>query len=134
NSALTADPDNALFLAAKSSVLLNMGRYLECISASDKALAIDDDLPDVYYNAGISYFNLALLLENDADNYMANQDKILGYNRLALPYMEKYRQLCPTQRKKWVPSLYHIYYNLNMGTQFEEICKVVAELKQEAAK
>ncbi|MCD8292113.1 MAG: hypothetical protein LUC91_11530 [Prevotella sp.] len=134
NSALAADPNNALFLAAKSSVLLNMGRYLDCIDASDKALAIDDDLPDVYFNAGISYFNLALLLEDDAKNYMANHEQILNYNRLALPYMEKYRQLCPTQRKKWVPSLYHIYYNLNMGPQFEEICKVVAELKQEAAK
>ncbi|MCD8296396.1 MAG: hypothetical protein LUC88_02370 [Prevotella sp.] len=134
NSALATNPSNALFLAAKSSVLLNMGRYLECVKASDKALALDDDLPDVYFNAGISYFNLALLLENDAENYMAKQSQLLEYNRLALPYMEKYRQLCPTQRKKWVPSLYHIYYNLNMGPQFEEICKVVAELKQEAGK
>ena len=39
----------------------------------------------------------------------------------ALPYLERYRKLCPSQREKWAPLLYRIYLELNMGPEFEEI-------------
>ena len=43
----------------------------------------------------------------------------------ALPYMEAYRRLEPTQKDKWGPALYRIYFNLNMGKQFDEIDKIL---------
>ena len=47
--------------------------------------------------------------------------------RKALPYMEKYRALAPTEKRKWGPALYRIYLQLNMGKQFEEIDKIISE-------
>jgi hypothetical protein len=35
--------------------------------------------------------------------------------------MERYRQMAPEQKAKWLPALYTIYLNLNMGKEFEEI-------------
>jgi len=43
----------------------------------------------------------------------------------ARPYMERYRQLMPDDRKRWAPALYRIYLNLNLGKQFEEIDKLM---------
>ena len=37
------------------------------------------------------------------------------------PYMEKYRKMAPSDQKRWAPALYRIYFNLNMGKEFEEI-------------
>ena len=42
--------------------------------------------------------------------------------------METYRRLRPEEREKWAPGLYRIYFNLNMGKQFEEIDKVMKKL------
>jgi len=43
----------------------------------------------------------------------------------ALPYMEKCRQLAPGEKDKWGLPLYRIYFNLNMGKQFDEIDKIL---------
>jgi hypothetical protein len=43
----------------------------------------------------------------------------------AKPYMETYRKLAPDERQKWGPALYRIYFNLNMGKQFDEIDKIL---------
>ena len=44
--------------------------------------------------------------------------------------METFRKLAPEQQTKWVPALYAIYLNLNMGREFEEIDKMREALKQ----
>ena len=50
--------------------------------------------------------------------------------RKSLPYMETFRKMAPEQQTKWVPALYAIYLNLNMGREFEEIDKMREALKQ----
>ena len=47
----------------------------------------------------------------------------------AMPYMEKYRALMPDAAQKWGPALYRIYFNLNMGKQFDEIDKILKKQK-----
>ena len=39
--------------------------------------------------------------------------------------MERYRELAPEQKDKWMAALYNIYLNLNMGTEFEEIDRMI---------
>ena len=39
--------------------------------------------------------------------------------------MEKYRQLAPDKKDRWAAALYNVYYNLNMGKEFEEIDKLL---------
>ena len=43
----------------------------------------------------------------------------------AQSYMEKYRELAPDAIDKWGPALYRIYFNLNLGKQFDEIDKIL---------
>ena len=45
--------------------------------------------------------------------------------------MEKFRQLAPEQKSKWVPVLYTIYLNLNMGQQFGEIDRIRSAMEKE---
>lgn len=122
NEALQTDSTNVLFLFAKSTVLLNMGRYDECIRVSERIININDTLPMPYYNLGTSLLNKALELEKDIRK---NKKELNAVYRQALPYMEKYRALAPDEKKKWAPALYRIYLNLNMGKQFEEIDKII---------
>lgn len=128
--ALSADKDNELFLFAKSNIMLNIGRYAECIEISDSLLARNTSRPDVYYNVGASYINLALLLEKSARSKKKNEKRILDYYKKALPYMEKYRELMPEDKEKWAPSLYNVYLNLNMGRRFEEISDILLKMRK----
>ena len=130
DAALECDGDNGLFLFAKSNLLLNMGRYAECISISDTLLARNDTVPDIYLNAGVSYINMALALESDAKSKRENKKQILGYYRKALPYMEKYRALAPDAKENWAQSLYNIYLRLNMGRKFEEVSNILRKMRK----
>lgn len=128
--ALANDKDNKLYLFAKSNVLLNMGKYSECITICDTLLARNDTIPDIYFNAGVSYINMAVLLEKTGDLSKATRNKILGYYKMSRPYIEKYRQLAPDQKERWASSLYNIYLKLNMGKQFEEINTLIKKMRK----
>lgn len=121
DTALKSSPGNTLFLFGKSNALLNLGRYEECLTVCDSILARNDTIPDVYFNAGVSYVNMAVLLEKDIKKVRSMSSRITAYYKMALPYMEKFRQLAPDQQDRWAPALYNIYLKLNMGRQFEEI-------------
>lgn len=127
-TALRSDSNNTLFLFAKSNMLLNMGKYADCIAISDSLIARNDTLPDVYLNAGVSYINLALSLENVTKS--DSRKKMLNYYRKALPYMEKYRALVPDDKERWAPYLYNIYLKLNMGRKFEEISSILHKMRK----
>jgi hypothetical protein len=43
----------------------------------------------------------------------------------AKPFYEKARALKPDQQDLWLQGLYRVYYNLNMGPEFEEIDKMM---------
>lgn len=130
DAALMCDSDNGLFLFAKSNLLLNMGRYQECIEISDALIARNDTIADVYLNAGVSYINMALALEADAKSKKKNRKKILDYYKKALPYMEKYREMAPDKKENWAQSLYNIYLRLNMGSKFEEVSDILKKMRQ----
>ena len=63
--AIAIDSASHFYRYAKSSVLLNMGRYDECIKVCKELIAEDDNLADAYYNAGLAYFNMAVELDKD---------------------------------------------------------------------
>lgn len=125
DKAVKSDPSSSLFLFAKSNALLNLGRYAECLVVCDTLIARKETLPDVYFNAGVAYVNMATQLENNHDADQKTRNRITAYYKMALPYMEKYRKLAPNQQKNWAPSLYNIYLKLNMGRQFEEISNLL---------
>lgn len=128
DTALISDKDNVLFLFAKSNILLNMGSYQECVTVCGTILKKNNSFPDVYYNAGVSYLNLAIDLEKTTISKRKNRTQIIDYYKKSLPYMERYREMCPNEKDKWAPSLYNIYLKLNLGRQFEEMNSILQNL------
>lgn len=121
---LGVNPDNTLFLLAKSIVLLNTERYDECIDVSSHMIEICDTLPEPYYHIATCKLNQALRLEkiNEPRKY---RSKLQQLYKEARPYMEDYRRMVPDDKQRWGPALYRIYFNLNLGRQFEEIDKLL---------
>ena len=127
NKALTVNPQNTLFLLARSLALLNLSRYAECIETSEQIIALNDTLPDPYYNVATAYLNQALELENRHDS-RKYRTELTNLYFAARPYMEIYRKLAPDDKKRWAPALYRIYFNLNMGKNFDEIDRLMKKL------
>ena len=120
NEALKTDTLNELFLFAKSTVMLNLKKYGDCLKFSDQLIKLNPNLADIYYNGGIACLNIAQRM--DSRKYKKQIKKM--YEK-AKPYMEKYREMAPDEKDKWAPALYRIYFNLNMGKQFDEIDKIL---------
>ena len=120
DEALKADSLNELYLFAKSTMLLNLGRNAECLDISNRLIAINDQMADAYYNAGTACLNIILKMDS-----RRHKKQIRKIYQKAQPYMETYRQLAPEAKDKWGPALYRIYFNLNLGKQFDEIDKIL---------
>lgn len=127
NKALSVNDSSVVYLYAKSSILLSMGKFKESIAISDNLIAKDDSLADSYFNAGTAYISMAVALDN-AQGTTTHKSEILNDYKKARKYMEKYRELAPDEKDKWAPALYRIYFNLNLGKQFDEIDKIVKSL------
>lgn len=128
NEALTVVPDSDVYLAAKSNLLLEQGKLQECIEVSKKVIEVNQKLDDPYYNAGICYFNLAVV-EQDKNSHNSRKvkEQVEANYKKALPYLVKYREMEPKEQGKWAFPLYTIYLNLNMGKEFDEIDKVMKQ-------
>ncbi len=125
DKALCVAPDEVSFLYAKSTVLLNMGKNQECLDICKKLLEKNDSLPELYYNAGIACFNMALEQTKGNKGTTKKQGDHVELYKKARPYLEKYRRMEPTEQGKWALPLYTIYLNLNMGKEFDEIDKIL---------
>lgn len=120
DEALETDSLNELFLFAKSTMLLNLGDYAKSLYYSKKIIAQNDQMADAYYNAGTACLNIALRMDP-----RKHKKQIRKMYQNAQPYMETYRRLAPMKKDMWAPALYRIYFNLNMGKQFDEIDKIL---------
>ena len=120
DSALAVNDSSELFLFAKSTTLLRLGRYAESIKLGDRLIMLNDSLPEPYFNVGTAYINIADRLDAKKERKLVKQ----AYQK-ARPYMERYRVMMPEEKKKWGPALYRIYLYLNMGKQFDEIDKIL---------
>lgn len=125
--AMQTDSAQAVVKFAKSSVLLNIGRYDECIVLCDRVIAQDENFADAYLNAGLAYYDKASQMGKTTVEARKNKSQIKTYYQRAMPYMQRYRALRPNDKDKWALPLYTIYLNLNMGTEFDEIDKIIKE-------
>ena len=121
NYALAADSTSHLFRLVKSSVLLNMGKYAECISICSELLAEDTHLADVQLNMGLAYFNQAVELDKTTQVSRSQRNRIVEFYKKSRPYLEEYRKMAPNKKERWAVPLYTIYLNLNMGKEFDEV-------------
>jgi tetratricopeptide (TPR) repeat protein len=124
---LKTNADNQLFLLAQSIAQLNAGYYDECLKTSERLIALNDTMPEAYFNIATVHLNRALKLEQENEP-RKNHAQLVKLYQDARPYMEAYRKLAPDDKKRWAPALYRIYLNLNMGKRFDEIDRVLKTL------
>lgn len=134
DEALKRDPDNLLYRFTRSTVLLNTGKYEECVKLCDEIIATNDTLAEAYQNAGLAFFNTALYISQKGKGGKADRKAELENYRRALPYLERFRALAPKQQEKWALPLYTIYLNLNMGKKFDEVNAILENMKTENKK
>lgn len=129
DTALSIDSTNNVVLFAKSTALLRQNRFDECIAICKNLIAQNDSLSGSYLNMGLAYYNQAVNLENDRKNSRKNRNDMSSLYQQALPFMQHYRQLEPSDASKWALPLYTIYLNLNMGKEFDEIENIIRKEK-----
>ena len=126
---LTKDPNNKLYLYVKAYLYHNMKEYDQAIDFYKKTIEVDPQYAEAYSNLGLV---LLMKAQDFADQsttdvndpkYAEAQATIKKFYEEAKPYYEKARDLKPDQKDLWAPGLYRVYYNLNMGPEFDEIEK-----------
>lgn len=121
---LQVNADNQLFLLARSVAQLYLEHYDECIETSERLIALNDTMPEPYFNIATVRLNQALMLEQENEP-RKNRQQLQKLYQQARPYLEAYRQLAPDDKERWAPGLYRIYLNLNMGKKFDEIDRLI---------
>ncbi len=128
---LAKDPNNKLYLYVKAYLYHNMKDYEKAIEFYKKTLDIDPTYAEACSNLGLVYLLQAQEYADKAPadindpNYATAQAEIKKFYEAAKPYYEKARELKPDQKDLWLQGLYRVYYNLNMGPEFEEIEKMM---------
>ena len=128
---LAKDPNNKLYLYVKAYLYHNMKDYEKAIEFYKKTLDIDPAYAEACSNLGLVYLLQAQEYADKAPadindpNYATAQAEIKKVYEAAKPYYEKARELKPDQKDLWLQGLYRVYYNLNMGPEFEEIEKMM---------
>ncbi len=117
----------AFHLYAKGLILYYMQDYEGCKTLCTDALTKDSLYADAHFTLGSCWWNQAdekrkslLTGKHTPKQLKEGRTQMKEYYEQARKYMEQYRALRPDE-KKWVPVLYDIYLNLNMGKEFEEI-------------
>ena len=120
DKALEVDSTSEFFIFAKSVVLLNMEQYAQSLEYTNKLIANDTKIAEAYFNAGRAYLNIALRMDSKR-----HKKQIKKMYQQAQKPLEHYRKIAPQEKQKWGPALYRVYFNLNMGKQFDEIDKIL---------
>lgn len=129
DDAIKQDPKNPQFYDVKGRLLEQQKKFDDALALYKEAIQINPDYADAYGNIGRIYYNRAIE-ENDAaatikDTKTYNETintKVKPLFKEALPYYEKAHQLNPKEREYMV-ALRGIYYNLDMGTEYDKIEK-----------
>lgn len=128
---LAKEPENTFYLYVKGYLYHNMKDYDNAIEYYKKTIAIDPTYAEAYSNLGLAYCQKAqdfadgATADMNSPQYAKDQEQIRKLYEEAKPYYEKARVLKPNQQDLWLQGLYRVYYNLNMGKEFEEIEKLM---------
>lgn len=130
------DPKRPLYWFAKASVYIYKKDFEKCLEACDDVLSMDSLHLGANLFKGISCYNLAVALSDSMRSvpvndrrYKSYRRKMLAYCREAVAPLEYVKLKRPDDAARWAPMLYTVYLNLNKGKEFEEIDKIVTNLK-----
>lgn len=139
DSLIKSDTTKLMYQFSKCSTLFNQKKFDECCSLSTELLKKDAQNADLYYYIASCYYNEASQTEAavgsdfTGKNFKEKKAQAIAIYQKALPYMETYRKMKPEDTERWADPLYHMYLVLNMGSQFQEIDKVLKQADQKKA-
>lgn len=128
---LAKDPNNTFYLYVKGYLYHNMKDYDKAIEFYTKTTEVDPNYAEAYSNLGLIYclqaqdFSEKATTDVNDPKYKDDQNTLKAFYEKAKPNYEKARALKPDQRDLWLNGLYRVYYNLDMGPEFEEIEKLM---------
>lgn len=128
---LAKDPNNAFNLYVKGYLYHNMGDYDKAIEYYKETIEVDPNYAEAYSNIGLIYclkaqdFSGKATSDVNDPKYKEAQMTLKSFYEQAKPYYEKARELKPDQKDLWLNGLYRVYYNLQMGPEYEEIEKMM---------
>ena len=129
NAMLQRDSNEVCYRMAQAMALLNLKQYDEAIEAAEKTLALDSTLVEMDYGIGLAYVEKAeqVQLPDNAYSkaYKAAKQKQRDFYAVAETHLEIYRKARPESAARWAPLLYKVYLNLNRGTKFAEIERIL---------
>ena len=131
NDMLAKDPNNTFYLYVKGYLYHNMKDYDKAIEFYKKTIEVDPNYAEAYSNLGLIYclqaqdFSEKATTDINDPKYKEDQATLKTFYEKAKPYYEKGRELKPDQNDLWLNGLYRVYYNLQMGPEFEEIEKLM---------
>lgn len=120
------DPNNPQFYSAEAHLYDKVGDKEKAKEKYKKAIEMDSDFFEAYYNLGVLYFNEGVELTDKAnqitDNakYQKAKEKADNKFKEALPYIEKSHELKP-EDEGIMATLKTLYYRLQMNDKYEEI-------------
>ena len=130
--AVAKDPKNPKLLFAQGRVLDQLGEVEKTLASYDAAIAVDPNYFDAYYNKGVTYYNYAVKLYDDANNEKTNAGFELKkglsdseFLKAILP-LEKALQLKPDDTNT-MEILKSLYFRFRLKPGFEDKLKDINE-------
>lgn len=128
---LAKDPKNTFYLYVKGYLYHNMKNYDKAIEFYTKTVEVDPNYAEAFSNLGLIYclqaqdFSEKATTDVNDPKYKTDQATLKSFYEKARPNYEKARELKPDQKDLWLNGLYRVYYNLDMGPEFDEIEKLM---------
>jgi tetratricopeptide (TPR) repeat protein len=124
NKAIEQSPENVQLYSTLGSIYEEIKEPEKAKDAFNRALSLNPESHEAQSSVGRMYFNKGVELRSAA-NDIADQKKYMEALKIsnekfkeALPFFEKAHQLKPDE-KDYLIALKGIYYNLNMGKEYE---------------
>ncbi|OFX89060.1 MAG: hypothetical protein A2W99_02355 [Bacteroidetes bacterium GWF2_33_16] len=130
--AIEKDPTNAHFYSAKGHLYDKMGKTDDAKNSYKKAIEMNSEFFEAYYNLGVIYFNEAVALTDVAnqikDNKKYEAAKLIADQKFeeSLPFIEKAFELHPDD-VSIANTLKNLYYRLKLTEKYEGLIKKLEE-------
>ncbi len=128
---IAKDPANPFNVYVKGYLYHNMEDYDKALEYYKKTIELDPSYAEAYSNIGLIYclkaqdFSGKATSDVNDPKYQEDMATLKKFYEEAKPYYEKARELKPDQKDLWLNGLYRVYYNLQMGPEYEEIEKLM---------
>lgn len=128
---LSKEPNNTFYLYVKGYLYHNMKIYDKAIEFYTRTVEVDPNYAEAYSNLGLIYclqaqdFSETATTDVNDPKYKDDQVTLKAFYEKARPNYEKARELKPEQKELWLNGLYRVYYNLQLGPEYEEIEKLM---------